>query len=70
MVYKAILFYFPSSYLWQAHVLLLKILFNSNVIPLQYNLGRGGELKNTFHITEKTSSMFYSLQHLGKKHNN
>lgn len=39
MVYKSILFYFPSSYLWQTHVLLLKILFNSNVFPLQYNLG-------------------------------
>lgn len=68
MVYKSILFYFPSSYLWQTHVLLLKILFNSSVFPVQYNLE--GEKKITFHITEKTSSAFYSLQHLGKKHNN
>lgn len=67
MVYKSILFYFPSSYLWQTHVLLLKILFNSNVFPVQYNLE---EKKITFRITEKTSSVFYSLQHLGKKHNN
>lgn len=61
MVYKSILFYFASSYLWQTHV---KILFNSNVFPLQYNLG---EKKFTIHITEKTSRLFYSLQHLGKK---
>lgn len=36
MVYKSILFYFASSYLRQTHV---KILFNSNVFPSQYNLG-------------------------------
>lgn len=58
MVYKSILFYFPSSYLWQTHVLLLKILFNSNVFPLQYNLK---EKKKKNHFSHYRKDIEYVL---------